>query len=337
MLTPAIGTKELYKQLRVLIDVNIPVFIHGSPGIGKSYIVNEIAKEYNYEIRDVRLSQLDAVDLRGIPSIENNQTVWMPPIFLPTDKDSYGILFLDELNSAPASVQAAIYQLVLDRKIGEYELPYGWRIVCAGNKIDDRGIVFRLPSPLINRMVHIVLEAKYEDFKEWAILNNIHPYIVGFLGFRSDLLSSEIAKQSETNPAFATPRSWTMLSNIINSYKNIDEISSIIYGTVGYAPALEFLSFVKVYKKLPNIDGILNGDIIDVPDEPSALYAICSALIERYENENSKQAKTLFEYSKKLPTEFGIMLIKDLIIKDESITELDEFNIWLDKYENFII
>lgn len=337
MITPAIGTKELYKQLQVLIDANMPVFIHGSPGIGKSYIVNEIASKSNLQITDVRLSQLDAVDLRGIPSIKDEQTKWMPPVFLPNDKSSSGVLFLDELNSAPASVQAAIYQLVLDRKIGEYELPKGWRIVCAGNKIDDRGIVFRLPSPLINRMVHIVLEAKYEDFKEWAIINDIHPFIIGFLGFRSDLLSSEIAKQSETNPAFATPRSWTMLSKLLKQNQKIEDITPIIYGTVGYAPAVEFLAFVKVYKSLPSVEGILCGNIEDVPNEPSALYAICSALNERYEIENKIQAKNLFEYSKKLPTEFGIMLIKDLIIKDESIAELDEFNEWLEKYENFII
>lgn len=120
MVTPSIGTIELYKQLEVLLISDVPVFIHGSPGIGKSYIVNDIAKRNDLELVDVRLSQLDAVDLRGIPTITNNQTVWMPPVFLPLDENSSGILFLDELNSASLSVQAAIYQLVLDRKIGEY-------------------------------------------------------------------------------------------------------------------------------------------------------------------------------------------------------------------------
>ncbi len=337
MITPAIGTKELYKQLRVLINTNMPLFIHGSPGIGKSYIVNDIAKEYDFEIKDVRLSQLDAVDLRGIPSIKDNQTIWMPPIFLPQDKNSKGILFLDELNSAPASVQAAIYQLVLDRKIGEYELPKDWRIVCAGNKIDDRGIVFRLPSPLVNRMVHIVLEAKYEDFKEWAIKNGIHSFIIGFLGFRSDLLSSEIPKQSETNPAFATPRSWSMLSQIIKNNPKVEDISSIIYGTVGYAVGLEFLAFVKVYKNLPNIKAIFEGEVSNIPKEPSSLYAVTSAIIEQHQVGNIEYIKNIFTYSKKLPLEFAVMLIKDLIVKDESICELSEFEEWLEKYENFII
>lgn len=335
MITPAIGTNELYKQLEVLISCDTPLFIHGSPGIGKSYIVNDIANKHGLEIIDVRLSQLDAVDLRGIPTIDNGQTKWMPPVFLPEDRESEGILFLDELNSAPLSVQAAIYQLVLDRKIGEYSLPKGWRIICAGNKIDDKGIVFKLPSPLINRMVHIVLEAKYDDFKMWAIKNKIHPFIIGFLGFRPDLLSSEVPSSTETNPAFCTPRAWTMLSNIIKSVDDITTIYPIVYGTVGYGAGIEFSSFVKVYKTLPNIDAILAGESDKVPDEPSALYALCAALIEKYNNKD--QAKNLFAYSKALPVEFAVMLIKDLIIKDEDIAELEEFDIWMEQYGEYII
>jgi hypothetical protein len=335
MITPAIGTTELYSQLQTLIDTDTPVFIHGSPGIGKSYIVNDLAKQNNMEIIDVRLSQLDAVDLRGIPSISNEQTKWMPPIFLPTDKESKGILFLDELNSAPLSVQAAIYQLVLDRKIGEYTMPKGWRIVCAGNKIDDKGIVFKLPSPLINRMVHIVLEARYDDFKVWAIKNEIHPFVIGFLGFRPDLLSSEVPSSSETNPAFSTPRSWSMLSNILKNNKDINKISPIIYGTVGYGAGIELISFIKVYKTLPDIDAILEGKSETVPTEPSALYALCSAIIEKYKD--NSQGKYIFEYTKKLPIEFNVMLIKDLIVKDENISELEEFDSWIEEYGEYII
>lgn len=335
MITPAIGTADLYNQLEVLLQTNTPVFIHGSPGIGKSYIVNDIAKKHDLEIIDVRLSQLDAVDLRGIPTISNGQTVWMPPVFLPSDPESKGILFLDELNSAPLSVQAAIYQLVLDRKIGEYTMPKGWAIICAGNKIDDKGIVFKLPSPLINRMVHIVLEAKFDDFKVWAIQNEIHPFIIGFLGFRPDLLSSEVPSSSETNPAFCTPRAWAMLSSILKSNSDINKISPIVYGTVGYGAGIEFTSFVKVYKTLPNVDAILDGKSEDVPTEPSSLYALTAALIEKYEN--IEQAKNLFEYSKKLPVEFSVMLIKDLIVKDESSSELEAFEEWLEQYGEYII
>jgi hypothetical protein len=328
--TPAIGTRELYKQLQVLIDTDTPVFIHGSPGIGKSYIVNDIAQKNSLNIIDVRLSQLDAVDLRGVPTIKDGRTEWMAPIFLP--RDSTGILFLDELNSASTSVQSAIYQLILDRKIGEYSLPEGWRIVCAGNRLDDKAIVFRLPSPLVNRMVHLILEPNFEDFKIWAIENSLHSTIIGFLGFRPDLLSSEVPSASETNPAFPSPRSWTMLSKILQ--KGINQIEPIVYGTLGYATAIEYLSFVEIYKSLPDIDAILNGESFEVLQEPSQLYALTSAIIQRYKSENGRN---ILNYSKKLPTEFAVMLIKDLIIKDESISELEEFDLWIEEYGNYIL
>lgn len=335
MTTPAIGTQALYGQLQILMESNLPVFIHGSPGIGKSYIINDIAQKNNLELRDIRLSQLDAVDLRGIPSIENGQTKWMPPIFLPTDSDAKGILFLDELNSAPLSVQAAIYQLILDRKIGEYSLPKGWRIICAGNKINDKGIVFKLPSPLINRMVHLVLEANYDDFKAWAIPASIHPFIIGFLGFRPDLLSSEIPKTSEANPAFATPRAWTMLSRVLQNHDNVQKLSPIIFGCVGYGAGVEFNAFIKVYSSLPKISAILEGKSQEVPSEASSLYALCSAIIERYEK--LEEAENILSYSKHLPVEFTVMLIKDLIIKDEEIASLEAFDEWMEAYGNYII
>ncbi len=131
MRTPAISTSELYNTIDLLIKTDTPLFIHGSPGIGKSYIVADVAQKRGLTLVDVRLSQMDPVDLRGIPSIKEEQTVWMPPVFFPKDPDSEGILFLDELNAAPPSVQAAIYQLVLNRQMGEYLLPKGWRIICA--------------------------------------------------------------------------------------------------------------------------------------------------------------------------------------------------------------
>jgi hypothetical protein len=126
-----------------------------------------------------------------------------------------------------------------------------------------------------------------------------------------------------------------MLSNILQNNEDITKINPIIYGTVGYAAGIEFSSFVKVYKKLPDIDAILDGHDDTVLDEPSSLYALTTALIEKYSN--IEQAKNLFAYSQKLSVEFGVMLIKDLIIKDESISELDEFDGWLEKYGEYII
>jgi len=336
MTTPQISTTELYDHIETLIASDTPLFIHGSPGIGKSYIVADIAKKHNLELVDVRLSQMDPVDLRGVPSIKDDQTVWMPPVFFPKDMDSEGILFLDELNSAPPSVQAAIYQLVLNRQMGEYELPKKWRIICAGNRVSDRGVVFRLPTPLANRMVHLSVQARYEDFKLFGIKAGIHSFVLGFLGFRPDLLSTDPIVEDDSNPAFATPRSYEMLSNILKNDVDINKIASIIYGTIGYSAGIEFISYVKVYEELPDIAAIYEGHYPEIENQPALLYALVSALVE-YFNGSDAHKDHLFAFSELLPTEFGVMLVKDIIIKDESLATHEKFDAWLEKYGEYII
>ncbi|HZF70432.1 ATP-binding protein [Sulfuricurvum sp.] len=337
MKTPSITTTELYTHLDTLISADIPVFIHGSPGIGKSYIVAEVAKKHSLTLVDVRLSQMDPVDLRGVPAIRDEQTVWMAPVFFPRDKESSGILFLDELNSAPPSVQAAIYQLVLNRKMGEYELPHGWRIICAGNRISDRGVVFRLPTPLANRMVHLSVEARFEDFKLFAIREALHQFVIGFLGFRPDLLTSEPVSEDDSNPAFATPRSYHMLSNVLKTSSDTSKIAPIIYGLIGYGAGIEFLSYVKVYEKLPDVQAIYRGEYPNIDkSEPALLYALVSAMVELYRG-GEEASKHLFAFAQILPTEFGVMLIKDAIVKDASIAECSEFDAWIERYGDYIL
>lgn len=336
MTTPSISTTELYTHINMLIRTDTPLFIHGSPGIGKSYIVADVAKKNALELVDVRLSQMDPVDLRGVPSIKNEQTVWMPPVFFPKNPESEGILFLDELNAAPPSVQAAIYQLVLNRQMGEYVLPKGWRIICAGNRISDRGIVFRLPTPLANRMVHLHVQAHFDDFKLFALKANLHHFVIGFLGFRPDLLSTDPVVEDDANPAFATPRSYHMLSNILKATNDINSIASIIYGTIGYGAGIEFVSYVKVYEELPDIAAIYEGYYPKILNQPAMLYAMVSALVEYYQG-TDEHKKHLFTFSELLPTEFGVMLIKDVIVKDESLATHGFFDKWLEKYGDFII
>ncbi len=336
MTTPHISTTELYKHLETLIQTDTPVFIHGSPGIGKSYIVADVAQKNSLELVDVRLSQMDPVDLRGVPSIKNDQTVWMPPVFFPKESSSKGILFLDELNSAPPSVQAAIYQLVLNRRMGEYELPKGWRIVCAGNRVSDRGVVFRLPTPLANRMVHLSVAARFEDFKLFAIKAGVHSFVIGFLSFRPDLLSTEPVVEDDANPAFATPRSYHMLSNILKIGRDINAIAPVIYGTIGYAAGIEFVSYVKVYEELPDIAAIYEGHYPEIPNQPALLYALVSALVEYYDGSDAHKAH-LFAFGKTLSKEFFVMLIKDVIVKDESLATHEAFDAWLETYGEYII
>ncbi len=196
---------QLFESLRVLVSARQPVFIWSGPGCGKSSIVAQLAKTLEIPLQDVRALLLDPVDLRGLPFLgSDGRSKWATPEFLP--QDGSGILFLDELNSAPAMVQASCYQLVLDRKLGEYTLPEGWAIIAAGNRDSDRAVTTRMPTPLRNRFVHLELEVDVQEWSEWAIQEGIRPELIAFLRFRPELLS----QPDKDAHAFPSPRSWTV-------------------------------------------------------------------------------------------------------------------------------
>jgi len=157
---------KLYQALHALIGERVPLHIWGACGVGKSQIVHQVADDLDYDFLDVRAVQLDPVDLRGLPRISADQTEWVPPKFLPTS--GKGILFLDELTSAPQMTQAGCYQLVLDRRLGEYRLPDDWVVIAAGNQASERGVHFSMPRPWRNRFVHLELEADLDDWCKWA-------------------------------------------------------------------------------------------------------------------------------------------------------------------------
>ena len=157
---------------------------------------------------------------------------------------------------------------------------------------------------------------------------------IGFLSFRPDLLSQEVPRESETNPAFATPRTWTMVSDILKNTGRTAGIEPLVYGAIGYGAGVEFLSYVEVYKELPDVEAILRGEAIEVPKNPSILYALCATLLERFERDH---ADAIFAFSKTLPVEFAVMLIKDIFVKDDTIAELAAFDEWVERYGAIIV
>jgi len=309
------------QSLRTLITVRRPAFLWGPPGIGKSDLVREAANDLSLDLIDVRAILLDPVDLRGLPRIgEDGATTWSPPDFLP--RDGQGLLFLDELNAAPQLVQAACYQLVLDRRLGAYELPDGWAVLAAGNRETDRAVTARMPSALANRFVHIEVQADLDDWRRWALGNGIRPEIIAFLAFRPELLHAF----DPDSKAFPSPRSWAFASDILNAGPDAALEYGLLAGAVGEGPATELMGFLKVFRSLPSPDAILlSPDTAHVPDDPATLYALSGALARKARPENFT---ALSAYAQRLPDQFSVLLIKDAIERAPECQQTRAFIEW---------
>jgi len=325
------------RSLAHLCEKQVPVFLWGPPGIGKSSIVAQIAKDQGIECIDLRLSLLDPTDLRGIPFFNSheNTALWAPASFLPDGSKEKGILFLDELNTAAPMVQASAYQLILDRKIGEYTLPDGWSIVAAGNRESDRGVVFRMAAPLANRFVHLEMETSVDDWRSWAISADIDSSIVAFISHRPDALFA--FNTQDDNRSFATPRTWEYVNEIISSSPEEDLIMPMVSGAIGEELAASYLGFRAVAHELPDLDSILDGSATDVPKETSALHILCAALSMRItQNTGSKKLNNLVKYSLNLPGEFAVMIVQDLRERDIELDHVESWTLWMRKFNTLL-
>lgn len=318
------GPKELSESLKSLIPTGRPVYLWAAPGVGKSSIVKQTAQELGVDLVDVRATLLDPVDLRGLPRVEGDKAIWCPPAFLP--RAGKGILFLDELAQAPPLVQAGCLQLTLDRRIGEYELPEGWSVVAASNRTEDRAGTHRLISPLLNRFIHLDLEVSAQDWDAWAISDGIAPEVRSFIRYRPHLL---MQFDVSANPrAFPTPRSWSFVSNVLAATpKHL--VQRIAAGCVGEGPAAEFYSFLELYQQLPDIDKIFsNPSGTAIPKEPSVIYALVGALVERIRQDKSK-AHAFCTYCARLPDEFSVLAMSDALAVNRALCSNSTVVAWI--------
>jgi len=292
---------EIKIALQTAFDIRTPIMMWGSPGIGKSAVVRQVAAQAGRHVQDIRLALLDPTDLRGIPfyNPEKNTAEWAVASILPDGKDNNDVLFLDEINAAPPAIQAAAYQLVLDRKIGDYELPEGVDIIAAGNREGDKAVTFKMPSPLLNRFIHLDFEVEYEDWHDWALQHGVHEHIVGYIGFKKTALN-QFDKKGKGH-AFATPRSWEFASRVVNAEPPETILRQMLTGAVGEGSMLEYMAYEKVYRKIPDPSKILDGAIKEMPKNPSlsAEHAVVNALTyelhHRFGKANKKVNKAWLE------------------------------------------
>ena len=335
-----------------VINNNLPlttmpsVMMWGPPGVGKSQAVRQIASRIERDtgkkvnVTDVRLLLYNPIDLRGIPTANEDKTlaVWLRPQIFQMDasSDVVNILFLDEISAAPQSVQAAAYQITLDRTVGEHKLPDNCIVIAAGNRVTDKSVAYKMPKALANRLLHLEAEGSFDAWREWAVSNGINDKVIGFLSFKRDYLMG--FDPGSDDLAFATPRSWEMVSNILNSIDgDIDNVYPLIAGVVGTAVTVEFRTWLHVYMKLPKIEDIFAGKSPAVPKSTDALYALCSAMTA-YAREHKDDLVAIgrsISYSEKMPPDFSVVLLKDYMYLEPdyrmTLMKIPEFVLWTQK------
>jgi len=267
------------RSLLKAFEVKRPLFLWGPPGIGKSELVEGIARDLNGLMIDLRLGQMEPTDIRGIPFYNKDigKMDWAPPVELPDEEMAAQypivVLFLDELNSAAPSVQSAAYQLILNRRIGKYVLPDNVVMVAAGNRESDKGVTYRMPTPLANRFIHQEMKVDFASWQEWAVNNQVHKDVVGYLTFAKQDLYDFDAKSASR--AFATPRSWSFVSQLLDDNVDAETLTNLIAGTVGEGLAVKFMAHRKVADQMPKPADILSGKVtkLDIK-EVSAMYSL---------------------------------------------------------------
>lgn len=351
--------KELVKLYAAVIKAGIPIkkipapFLWGPPGVGKSDGIRQIAAGIEEKtgkkviVTDVRLLLFSPIDLRGVPVADKNKefTDWLKPRIFDMDpsEDVVNILFLDELSAAPQSVQAAAYQITLDRVIGEHKLPDNCIVAAAGNRVTDRSVAFRMPNALANRLCHFDVCVDFDSWKDWAEKNNINSYVLGYLSFDRSKLYAEKIELDQV--AFTTPRSWEFVSNILNVMQEGDDISdyyNLISSCIGKDVAIEFVAWAKTYNNIPNLQDIFAGNTPDYPKKADELHALITAIsnyaISRAANDTHKLTETelcnAVKYASKFPEDYKASLYLNLCSDNTvklMLLKIQEFKDWMRK------
>lgn len=351
-----VSSTQARKSILQAFKVKRPLFLWGPPGIGKSELVEGIAKDLGGLMIDLRLGQMEPTDIRGIPFYNKDKNImeYAPPGDLPDAETAAQypivVLFLDEMNSAPASVQSAAYQLILNRRVGKYVLPDNVVMVAAGNRESDKGVTYRMPTPLSNRFIHQEMKVDFPSWQEWAVENKIHKDVVGYLSFAKQDLYDFDAKSASR--AFATPRSWSFVSQLLNDDGIDDETATnLIAGTVGEGLAVKFMAHRKIAGRMPKPEDILSGKVTDLNvKEVSAMYSLVISMC--YELKGAVEKKVDSKEFHNMADNFFAYMMKnfetELVVMGARIalttynlpfqpTKLKNFDQFHDKYGKYIL
>ena len=329
-----LSTKDIPEAIvNVLYAGKVP-FLKGSPGIGKSDIIKQVAEELNLKVIDFRLSQADPTDLQGFPGVQDGRATFLPAALFPIEGDTVPqgyngwLLFLDEMNSAPLSVQAAAYKLCLDRQVGQNNLHKNVAVIGAGNLATDKAITQRIGTAMQSRLIHLNMGVDPDHWLKWANVAGIDHRITSFIEYRKELLFK--FNPSHADDTFACPRTWAFLSDIIKGKEKLSHIDVVTAaGTVGEGCALEFKGFSEIFQSLPKIKDIISKpSTVKIPNEPSVHYALAGLIAYEVTTEN---IDNLSKFVERLPADFQVVTWKSAVRRNAEIMEAPYIDAWVTK------
>lgn len=332
-----ISVAQAKRPITIALKARQVPMLHGSPGIGKSYIIKQIAKEFGLKLIDIRLSQCDPTDLLGFPfpDAKRGKASYMPMDMFPLEGDAVPdgyngwLVFMDEINGADAAVQKAAYKVILDRMVGMEHLHDKVAMVAAGNLSTDGALVEEMSSALQSRIVHINVESNFESFIRHANEQHFDHRIISFLNFKPRNLNTFDPENKSGEPTFACERTWEFINDQLDYIADIfDEDSVVLFaGTIGEGVAREFVAFQKLYADLPDVKTIIKQPTsTKIPDEPGTLYALTGAIAHHAE---TATIDPLMEYVRRLPKEYQVVCLRDMGMRNRGILASKPVQDWI--------
>lgn len=355
---PIVTAGDLINQLTELyatayssgLLATIPsVSLWGPMGVGKSSAVKEIARRLSEQVdrkvlvTDIRLLNFSPVDLRGIPAADEQRefAVWLKPRIFDLPEDCLNILFLDEISAAPQSMQAAAYQIALDKAIGEHKLLENCIVICAGNRTTDRSVAFRMPKALANRLMHFEVRPDFESWYLWAVEHGLDSRVIGYLAFDNSRLNTEAGVDELS---FPTPRTWEFVSRLLQTTgKAPEQLHTLLAGCVGVSTAGEFEAWCNVYDRLPKTADILSGRHTALVKGADVTYAVISSLLacvkQRSEHITAKELENVCSYASRFPADFAALFFRGLLNLEGmnlKLLHVPSFSAWMKRNKHIL-
>ena len=337
-----VNIPKAVSMITSILRAGLVPMISGSPAIGKSSIAHQFAATNNLKVIDIRLAQCDPTDLSGFPSTYTDEKGAKRSGYIPMDtfpiesdplpKDANGkemngwLLFMDELTSAPRSVQAAAYKVILDRMVGHYHLHKNVYIVGAGNLETDNAVVEEMSTALKSRLIHMELVVDLEVFKDYALKKAFDPRVTSFLNFKPNYIYS--FRPDSPDSTYASPRTWEFANKILKVISEGDPtLPALMAGTLGHGVGSEFATFCKIHESLPKLEDILNSPkTAKLPADPGVLFALVGSLSHHTKEDNIDSVIT---YVSRMDTEFQVVCFRDMIRRDNSLMSLAPMTKWI--------